>query len=39
MQVDGTLQVDADGNGIAEMAITMTGVTAASLSQSDFLWV
>jgi Ca2+-binding RTX toxin-like protein len=32
------LEVDANGNGLADTVITLTGVTLASLSASDFLW-
>jgi Ca2+-binding RTX toxin-like protein len=39
MAVDGLLEIDADGNGVADSAINMTGVTVGTLSQSDFLWL
>jgi Ca2+-binding RTX toxin-like protein len=32
------LQVDADGNGVAEMAVDLTGGSLAGLSAKDFIW-
>ncbi|WP_376097816.1 NosD domain-containing protein [Roseomonas sp. CCTCC AB2023176] len=39
--VDGTdqLTVDVNGDGTADMQMTLSGVKLASLSESDFLWV
>lgn len=38
--VEGTrqMQVDVDGNGVTDIAITLAGVTLAQLSARDFLW-
>jgi Ca2+-binding RTX toxin-like protein len=33
------LSIDSDGNGSADMRITLTGVSLASLSVGDFLWL
>ena len=32
------IAVDTDGNGIINFEIQLTGVTAANLKESDFLW-
>ena len=37
---DGVLQLDADGDGLADVTISLTGLTSASqLSSADFLFV
>ena len=38
--VGSQVQIDADGNGVADFAITLTGLTSATqLTALDFLWV
>ena len=34
----GTLLIDSDGNGAADMKLTLLGGSAAALSASDFQW-
>ncbi|WP_376089882.1 M10 family metallopeptidase C-terminal domain-containing protein [Roseomonas sp. CCTCC AB2023176] len=33
------LSVDVNGDGVADMGVTLDGVTSTSLSKADFLWV
>ncbi|BDG73236.1 hypothetical protein [Roseomonas fluvialis] len=37
--VGNILQVDIDGNGASNMTVTLTGVGAGELSQTDFIFI